>query len=425
MTELKKQKNRIIYRLTAIITTVSLFSYMLADTFPVYASEPKEIIVAVIDTGINTEHSFLKDNIWFNEGEIPGNGIDDDGNGFIDDVNGWDFYNNDNTVYHDICYESTFATRQYEDDHGTAVAGMILQGAEKVCASGKYKIKIMSVKFGSNNAYLNKNDFNQELAVKAIEYAEKNGASICNLSWGGLNKYDSLEKAISNSKMLFVCSAGNDGTNNESVPQYPASYSSPNVLSVTYADVGEDVKIVGNVGRNSVDVCTHGIDVWTSFSHGMGYMTGSSFSAAEVSGYAAALMANTKLNAEEVAKAIIETSDKSPEITGYYMQGGLCNPAKIAELIGNMDQAETVDDSAALLLNYNEISIECGKGFILKPFLLPAGSEAEVTFELEDILFATFSYNGVVIGKNKGDVSITVKTKNGTEGSCLVHVYGD
>jgi hypothetical protein len=425
MTDLKKQKNRIIHRLTAIITTVSLFSYMLYDTVPVYASAPKEIIVAVIDTGINTEHYFLKDYIWFNEDEIPGNGLDDDGNGYIDDINGWNFYNDDNTVYQDIGYGSSPYETQYVDDHGTAMAGMIVQGAQKVCGEKNSRIKIMSLKFGTGKEHLEEDDFNTSLAVKAIRYAEKNGASICNLSWGGPVNDAALEKAMAESKMLFVCSAGNNGTDNGSEPQYPASLSLPNILSVTYADVGEDVKIIGNFGRDSVDVCTHGVDVWTSLSHGMGFMSGSSVSTAEVSGYAAALMAYTGLNAEEVARAMIETSQKSPGITGYYMQGGQCDPEKLSGLIEDSDPAGTEDNPAALLLNYNEIWIKCGKGFILKPFLLPAGSDAEVSFGSEDTAVATVSYNGIVIGKKEGDVFITVKVKNGTEGRCLVHVYGD
>ena len=63
-------------------------------------SYPNEVIVAVIDTGVDVEHEDLAENIWINEGEIPGDGIDNDGNGFTDDVNGWDFYHDDATVCH-------------------------------------------------------------------------------------------------------------------------------------------------------------------------------------------------------------------------------------------------------------------------------------------------------------------------------------
>ena len=94
-------------------------------------------------------------------------------------------------------------------------------------------------------------------------------------------------------------------------------------------------------------------------------------------------------------------------------------------MIEDQDTAGAEDNPAALLLNYNEIRIKCGKGFILKPFLLPAGSDAEVSFGSEDTSVATVSYNGIVIGKKEGDVFITVKVKNVTEGRCLVHVYGD
>ena len=425
MTGLKLQKNKFIHRLTALIITVSLFSYMLYDTLPAFAAEQREIIVAVIDTGVNTEHAFLKENIWFNGGEIPGNGLDDDNNGYIDDVNGWDFYNDDNTVFHDVvCGDDRNALeRRYEDDHGTSVAGAILEGAKKVCDEKTYKIKIMSLKIGTSDGA--DRDIDAEKAVKAIEYAKNNGASICNLSWGGTGEYPALEKAVGDSEMLFVCAAGNEGKNNDLIPVYPAGYGFSNVLSVTNANVGEKTDLIGNYGKDTVDVCTHGIDVWTSLSHGMGFVNGSSMSAAEVSGYAAALMASAGLSAEEVAGAIVGTSDVVPGITGELLRGGLCNPERLAKSVEKQETPETGDFSAALLLNYNEITVGCGEGFILKALPLPAGSATGVTFESEESFIATVSYNGVVIGKNEGDVSITVKTENGTEGICLVHVNGN
>ena len=74
----------------------------------------RTVTVAIIDTGIDTTHSDLKDSIWVNEDEIPGDGIDNDGNGYVDDVNGWNFVSNSN----EICTGE-------EDSHGTMVPALL------------------------------------------------------------------------------------------------------------------------------------------------------------------------------------------------------------------------------------------------------------------------------------------------------------
>ncbi len=128
-----------------------------------------EVLVAVIDTGVDYGHPDLADNIWVNPGEIPGNGIDDDGNGYVDDVNGWDFINGDNDPYDD-------------HGHGTHVAGTIgavgnnALGVTGVC----WLVKIVPVKFLGAGGWGTTAD-----AISAIEYATLVGADLSNNSWGG------------------------------------------------------------------------------------------------------------------------------------------------------------------------------------------------------------------------------------------------
>ncbi|MDD4338018.1 MAG: S8 family peptidase, partial [Firmicutes bacterium] len=184
-----------------------------------------EIIVAVIDSGCYVDHPDLVDNIWVNPGEIPGNGIDDDGNGYIDDINGWDFYNDDNSLFdpddRDI-WDSLM------DEHGTHVAGTI--GAASNNAIGvagvNWNVKILPLKFIGPQGGASSH------AIRALEYAAAQGAKIANCSWGGGPYSQSLKDAIESSGMLVVCAAGNEGEDNDLTPHYPSSYDLENIIAV-------------------------------------------------------------------------------------------------------------------------------------------------------------------------------------------------
>ncbi|MCM0647402.1 S8 family serine peptidase [Clostridium swellfunianum] len=206
----------------------------------------ESVVVGVIDTGIDINHPDLKDRIWTNTGEVPGNGIDDDGNGYIDDVNGWDFYNNDNSVY-DV---------KDGDKHGTHVAGTIAASLNNVGVVGVApKVKIMPLKF------LGPFGGSTFDAVKAISYAKNKGVKVLNNSWGG-SGYDYLLKdAIDSCNALFVAAAGNEENNNDVTPSYPASYSSSNILSVAAIDNRGNLASFSNFGATSVDVAAPGVNI--------------------------------------------------------------------------------------------------------------------------------------------------------------------
>lgn len=121
-------------------------------------------IVAVIDTGVDYTHSELKESIWINEGEIPGNGIDDDANGYIDDVYGIDLVDNDGDPMD-------------EHGHGTHVAGIIAMSPNEHGGVGiAYGSKIMSIRAGQSNG-----DFASSDIAKAINYATANGVDVINM----------------------------------------------------------------------------------------------------------------------------------------------------------------------------------------------------------------------------------------------------
>lgn len=175
-------------------------------------------IVAVIDTGVDYNHIDLKQNIWINKGEIPGNGIDDDDNGYVDDVYGWNFVGNNNDPMDD-------------NGHGTHVAGIIGAANNDIGVTGvAYNCKVMPIKAGNSSGYFNNSDI-----ASAITYAYMNGADVINMSFGGTSVtmavQEALEKAYSRS--FLVAAAGNDGFPNEPYPDpidlyeaiYPASFS--------------------------------------------------------------------------------------------------------------------------------------------------------------------------------------------------------
>ena len=220
------------------------------------SSGGENVVVAVIDDGVDFGHPDLAGHEWVNEDEVPGNNVDDDDNGYIDDVNGYDFANDDNTVHDTL-----------EDFHGTHVAGTIAASSDGNNVTGVApKVEIMAVKFlGGPFGALSS-------AIEAIQYASDNGAKISNNSWGYVGTPDpALRDAIDASGMLFVASAGNEHINNDTglyirqiglrLRAYPASYKLPNILSV--AAVNNTGRMAGfsNFGRESVDVSAPGVDV--------------------------------------------------------------------------------------------------------------------------------------------------------------------
>ncbi|MCR5331849.1 MAG: S8 family serine peptidase [Lachnospiraceae bacterium] len=249
------------------------------------------VIVAVIDTGVDYTHPDLADNMWINPLEIPDNGKDDDGNGYVDDIYGWDFYNDDNTVCHYITDESgnNIADPDDCDDHGTHIAGLI--GAVKDNSIGIAglasvgNVRIMSLKIhGGANRKGKLSD-----AIKAIRYAESMGASVCNISWGTYTYSASLASAIRNSKMLFVCAAGNDGSDNDKRPIYPACFGFDNIISVGFVNADGKLPFNSNYGQNSVDIVAPAVDIMSTTVGSYSTSSGSSMAAPQISAVAALL----------------------------------------------------------------------------------------------------------------------------------------
>ncbi|MBO5867099.1 MAG: S8 family serine peptidase, partial [Clostridia bacterium] len=154
-----------------------------------------DVIVAVIDTGVDYNHEDLRNNIWYNSAEIPDNGIDDDSNGYIDDVRGWDCVSDDTDPMDD-------------NGHGTHVAGIVAAENNKVGTVGvAFNCKVMVIKAGNSSGYFNNSDI-----AEAIQYAYMNGASVINMSFGGSNISIAVEEALENAynTTILVAAAGDD-----------------------------------------------------------------------------------------------------------------------------------------------------------------------------------------------------------------------
>ncbi len=215
-----------------------------------------DVVIAVIDSGIDFLHPDLKNNLWTNAKEIPDNRKDDDGNGFSDDIHGWNFinYNPPNSKGSNNIIDS--------NHHGTHLSGIIAaQGNNGLGTSGVcWKAKIMALKFLDAFGEGNISD-----EIAAIDYAVQNGARIINASFGDYEfsqaEADAIKQA-GNAGVLFVAAAGNDGNNNDSKPLYPAGYDIANIISVAATDPMDELATWSNFGFKTVDIAAPGVNIY-------------------------------------------------------------------------------------------------------------------------------------------------------------------
>ncbi|KYG70091.1 S8 family peptidase [Bdellovibrio bacteriovorus] len=274
----------------------------------------RDIVVAVIDTGIDIKHEDLKGNLWKNPGETgldaqgrdkATNGIDDDGNGFVDDVYGWNFVSNNNKL----------------DDnhgHGTHIAGII--GAEAGNNKGitgiSPEVSLMILKYYDPKV---PGTDNLKNTVASIRYAVKMGAHIINYSGGGTEfsqeEYDAVAEAEKKG-ILFVAAAGNERSNSDQFHYYPADYKLKNIISVTAIDPSTQVLASSNYGIETVDIAAPGQNILSCLpGNAYGYMTGTSQATAFVTGAAALTMAHKQsFKAEDVKKYILATGDAQSQL---------------------------------------------------------------------------------------------------------------
>ncbi|HEX7673910.1 MAG TPA: S8 family peptidase [Bdellovibrio sp.] len=270
-------------------TTKYLAAFLLLSssfTAPAQNDKDKDIVIAIIDTGADTHHPLIQDNVWTNPKEVV-NGIDDDGNGFVDDIHGWNFVGHNKDL-------------SDNNGHGTHIAGIIQQRTQSA------HVKYMILKYYDTG----KDEDNVSATIAAIRYATKMKVDIINYSGGGYDRNPQEEAAIREAQaqgILFVAAAGNGGLNTDRFGYYPASYQLSNIISVAAIDSQKRLIASSNFGTHTVDLAAPGKRILSSLPGGQyGYMTGTSQATAWVSGLAASLMLQKKTYVPEEVKRLLE-----------------------------------------------------------------------------------------------------------------------
>jgi len=275
------------------------------------------VIVAVIDTGVQTAHPELANRLWQNPGEIAGNGVDDDDNGHVDDVHGWNFYDNTSVLY----------SATDGDSHGTHVAGTIAaqRGNGQGVAGVADNARIMPLKFLKPGGGYTSD------AIAAIQYARSKGATVINASWGGETYSQPLCDAIGlagDAGILFVVAAGNGGSDaigddNDNGPSWPSNCPSPNLISVAAASPDDGQATFSNYGATTVDVGAPGVDILSTVPNlSFGYKSGTSMAAPHVSGVAAVVRGmQPGLAPWQVKASIMSGGVPAPALSGTTVSG--------------------------------------------------------------------------------------------------------
>ncbi len=304
------------------------------------------VVIADIDEGVDVTHPDLAANAWTNPGETAGNGVDDDGNGFVDDVNGWDFLNDDPSVF-DGASDTTDST----DFHGTHTGGTIgAVGNNGIGVAGVcWNVRIMSLKFLQFQG-------TTEDAIAAVDYAvmmKQRGVNIraINASWGGSNYSSGLYTAIQSAgaaDILFCASAGNGGADgvgddNDAFPSYPASYDLPNIISVASWTRYDQLSSFSNYGATTVDIAAPGSLIASTGPNGHYYFSsGTSMAAPHVTGSVGLLASiSPSLTGTQIKEILLETSTtlalNRPTVTGGRLNLQAAVDAAIGEDGGDDD----------------------------------------------------------------------------------------
>lgn len=289
----------------------------------------KKVAIVVVDTGIDYTHPDLKNNMWVNPHEIPGNGIDDDGNGYIDDIHGVNVITGSGDPMDD-------------NGHGTFMAGIIgAEGNNGIGIAGvMHNVSLIACKFMDESGI-----GSTENAIKCLDYVadlaqRDSGVHIIatNNAWGGNLNDETLKAAIKKHQdlgILFVTSAGASGLNIDTHKIYPASFELDNIVVTTPMNSWGTLTFFANYGPNSVHVASPGQSIVSTLPHSQyGFQNGSS-ATGFVSGVIG-LMKSKKpgLNYKEIKQKIVENvSPLASDIDqGRLMSGGFINAARCLAL---------------------------------------------------------------------------------------------
>lgn len=365
-------------------------------------AQGQDTIIAVIDTGFDSDHPDLAGSLWSNPTEACGK-VDTNSNGKAGDCHGWNFYKNSSDV-----------DNSNLGSHGTSVSGVAaarINNAEGSVGVAP-KAKIMPLVIGGGETV------NMELAAEAIRYAADNGANVINASFGGtfsgqvLNELSAAIDYAAAKGVLTVAAAGNDAKDRDANPVYPASMTNPGVLTVGSTDASDRMAATSAYGKTAVDMFAPGEKVFTTWNDG-GYrlVSGTSIAAPHVAGAAALYhSARPGIDAETLKAMLLSDSDKLSALGAKSVSGGRLNVGKIQAAGSNPNEnvsysftamnheagsqsPKVIYNSTAsngsysvklgLAMNYeNEIWAVSGEDVTLNGVTLTTNDLGEVTFDL-------------------------------------------
>ncbi len=280
------------------------------------ATQGQGAVVAIVDTGFDSDHPDLAGSLWTNPTEACG-AADTNGNGKAGDCHGWNFYANSADVDNGSL-----------GSHGTSVAGVIGarldngQGSAGVAPA----VSLMPLVVGGGSQV----DVN--LAALAIRYAADNGADVVNASFGGsfagpaLTALSSaIDYAISKG-VVVVAAAGNDSADRDAAPMYPASLPNPALITVASSTATDELAAHSAYGATSVDIAAPGTLIFTTYNDG-GYrlVSGTSVAAPHVTAAAALHMSVADRTPAEVRTALLDDAERLPALAGRMVSGGRLN----------------------------------------------------------------------------------------------------
>jgi len=274
-----------------------------------------EVIVAVVDTGVDYNHEDLKDVMWKNTAEIEGNNIDDDNNGYIDDIFGIDPLSGDTDP-------------MASHAHGTHVAGTIAakQNNNIGIAGIAGSAKIMAIR-----TVPDRSDETDADVVESFLYAGKNGARVLNCSFGkkhnegGMIVNETIDFIGTEYGALVVAAAGNDHKKDiDKDLVYPASFQSNHLMVVASTTKRGKLSSFSNVGLKNVDVAAPGSGIFSTVpGNSYSSMSGTSMASPTTAGVVAEIMSNfPELNGESVKEILINSVTKVNKFDRYMVSGG-------------------------------------------------------------------------------------------------------
>jgi len=315
----------------------------------------EEVVVAVLDTGIDHNHPDLKENMWTSD-------------------EGYHGYNAVNDSYYPM------------DDygHGTHVAGTIgAVGNNSLGVVGvNWNVSLMGVRIGGAMG------INTADVLAGMEYVLEKGREGENIvatsnSWGGGEKSQLMKEAIAEHRdedILFVAAAGNNRRNNDEVPFYPATYDLTNIISVAATDQDDRLAPFSNYGERSVHVAAPGVDInSTILDTNYSYMSGTSMATPHVSGLAALLAAEeTDFNHNQLKNALLSSTDEVEELKGKIQTDGRINASQTLQVEPDPDDVQfRVQRPLKQLLKGRDTSIIVSLDDGVNPI-----TDAEVTVEI-------------------------------------------